>query len=124
MGDGKRVLFIGLDPTVVEYDRWPGLTRDKLEAALKADRDALAAAGYAVSVCFVDRGETAERVVAETLGRQRYDCIMVGAGVRKDDAQFLLFEKLINVIHRHAPDAAICFNTGPTDSAAAVQRWL
>jgi hypothetical protein len=49
---------------------------------------------------------------------------MIGAGVRKDEEHFLLFEKAINVIHWHAPDARICFNTGPTDSAAAVRRWV
>lgn len=27
-------------------------------------------------------------------------------------------------MHRLAPDAHICFNTNPADSAAAVQRWV
>lgn len=124
MNTGKRVLFIGLDPAVVDYDRWPGLTRERLEAAIQADYKVLSDLGYGVLLCLVDRGETAERVVTDALARDRYDAVMVGAGVRKDDEQFLLFEKLINVIHRHAPDAAICFNTGPTDSAAAVRRWV
>lgn len=124
MGQGKRVLIIGLDPAVVNFDRWPGLTRERLEAAIQADTAALSEAGYAVSVCFIDRGETAERVVTAALARDRYACVLVGAGVRKDDEMFALFETLINVIHRHAPDAAICFNTGPTDSAAAVRRWV
>ncbi len=124
MAERKSVLLIGLDPKVVDYDRWPGLTKDKLEAALQADEAKLRDLGYDVSVCFVDHVETAEQVVSGTLARDRYDCIMVGAGVRKDDEQFILFEKLINVIHRDAPDAAICLNTGPTDTAAAVRRWV
>jgi len=38
---------------------------------------------------------------------------------------FLLFEKLLNVVHQHAPASVkICFNTGPSDSAEAVQRWV
>ena len=49
--------------------------------------------------------------------------VMIGAGVRKDDEHFLVFERLINVVHEHAPKARLAFNTGPTDSAAAVQRW-
>ncbi len=44
--------------------------------------------------------------------------------MRKDDDHFLTFEKLVNVVHEHAPTARIAFNTGPTDSDAAVERWL
>jgi hypothetical protein len=35
-----------------------------------------------------------------------------------------LFETLMNVIHRTAPDATLSFNTHPGDSVAAVQRWF
>src|SRR5262245_59468321 len=41
-----------------------------------------------------------------------------------ESKHFLLFEKLINVIHEHAPQAKICFNTLPSDTADAVKRWL
>jgi hypothetical protein len=34
----------------------------------------------------------------------------------------LLFEKVINLVHRLAPQASICFNSNPADSVAAVQR--
>jgi hypothetical protein len=63
-------------------------------------------------------------VVEEALARRSYDCVMIGAGVRTDPEQFFLFEKLINVVHRAAPGARICFNTGPADSADAVRRWV
>lgn len=124
MAGSKRVLFIGLDPAVVDYSRWPGLTKEKLKAALQADHDELVQSGFEVTLCFIDRGETAERVIEEALSARRYDAVMIGAGVRKDEEHFLLFEKAINVVHRSAPDARICFNTGPTDSAAAVRRWV
>ena len=124
MAEQKRVLFIGLDPEVVDYGRWPGLTEEKLRGALQADRDALEAAGYDVAVCFIDRGETAERAVGEALSANAYDAVMIGAGVRKDDEHFLLFEKVLNVVHRGAPAAKLCFNTGPTNSFAAVRRWI
>ena len=38
--------------------------------------------------------------------------------------QDLLFEKIINSIHAHAPSAKICFNTNPGDTAEAVNRWI
>lgn len=120
----KKVLLIGLDPAVVDYTRWPGLTAEKLESSLRADETKLKALGYDASIRFVDHGETAEATIADVLRRSSYDCIMIGAGVRTDAAEFLLFEKLINLVHQKAPAARICFNTGPTDSADAVQRWV
>lgn len=124
MAHKASVLMIGLHPDVVDYSRWPGLTAEKLLAALRADEARLNDLGYRAAICFVDRGETAERVVEQTLTSARPDCVMIGAGVRTDAEHFLLFEKLINLVHAHAPQAKICFNTGPTDSAAAVQRWV
>ena len=120
----KNVLLVGLDPSVVNYDRWPGLTAEKLEAGLRREEAALNDGGYNASICFVDHGETAAKVVSATLSEKHYDCILIGAGVRTDPDEFLLFEMLINLVHDKAPGAKICFNTGPTDSVDAVKRWL
>ena len=56
----KRVVLIGLDPDVVDYDRWPGLTPEKLVKGFEADRAAFAAEGYEADVCFIDHGQTAD----------------------------------------------------------------
>lgn len=124
MSVSKNVLLVGLDPAVVVYDRWPGLTPEKLEAGLRADEERLSAAGYKATLCFVDHGETAEATVRQALSDVSYDGVLIGAGVRTDPEEFALFETLINVVHREAPGARICFNTGPTDSVDAVQRWV
>ena len=123
MSHENTVLLIGLDPAVVNYSKWPGLTREKLEGGLRSDENKLNEAGYGTSICFVDRGETAEEVVDMVLAENSYDCIIIGAGIRADPDEFLLFEKLINAVHKGAPGASICFNTGPTDTFEAVQRW-
>ena len=120
----KSVLLIGLDPAVVDYDRWPGLTAERLEAGLRRDEATLNDSGYDARICFIDHGETAEQVVRAALAEADVACVLIGAGVRTDSEEFLLFEKLINVVHEHAPGARICFNTGPTDSVDAVRRWV
>jgi len=127
MADKARVLAMGLDPGVVDFSRSliPGLTKESLTAAIDAERIKLEALGYRVRMLLIDTGKTAEAVVRQALEQEGYDCIMIGAGVRVAPDQFLLFEKLINVIHRHAaPSTKICFNTRPDDSAEAVQRWV
>lgn len=119
-----NVLLIGLDPTVVNYDRGPGLSAEKLEAGLRKDEAVLNESGYEAEICFVDHGQTAEETVKTKLAETNFGCMLIGAGVRTDDDEFLLFEKLVNVVHQHAPKSKICFNTGPADSVDAVKRWI
>jgi hypothetical protein len=119
----KKVLMVGWHPTVVDYSKYPGLTAEKLEVALGADEKKLNDLGYDASIGFIHSGETAIDQLVEALKETPYDVVLIGAGVRKDDDHFLIFEKLVNVVHEHAPKARIAFNTGPTDSDAAVQRW-
>ena len=52
------------------------------------------------------------------------DVVVIGAGVRKDDDHFLLFETLINTVKNTAPNAAIAFNSLPTDTIEAIHRWV
>ncbi|MFO6466184.1 hypothetical protein ACK8OR_17480 [Jannaschia sp. KMU-145] len=119
----KKILMIGWHPSVVDYDKYPGLTPEKLEGALRADERNLNEQGYDAEIGFLHDGESATDRLAERLQSERFDVILIGAGVRKDDAHFLVFERLVNIVHQHAPDARIAFNTGPTDSEAAIRRW-
>ena len=124
----KSVLVIGLDPTLIDFSSpnyaVTGMDATKVLAGLKSSEDELTSLGYSVQMCLTDFGETAEAVVQSRLKLKRFDCILIGAGIRAVPSNFMLFEKLINVVHEHAPQAKICFNTKPSDTAEAVQRWL
>ena len=125
----KRILVIGLEPSLLDFGRpelasRPDWTADKIRSALEEDRAKLAALGYQAELCLTDFGETAEAVVRARLREARFDCVVIGAGIRSLPQHFLLFDKLINVLHRDAPEARICFNTKPDDTADAVQRWI
>jgi len=119
----KKVLMVGWHPTVVDYSKYPGLTAEKLEGALRADEKKLNDLGYDASIGFIFSGETATDQLVPILKETAFDVVLIGAGVRKDDDHFLVFEKLVNVVHEYAPQARIAFNTGPTDSDVAIQRW-
>jgi len=119
----KSVLVIGLDPTLIDFSQpgyAPGMDATKVLAGLKSSEDELTRLGYSVQMCLTDFGDTAEAVVQSVLKQKRFDCILIGAGVRTNPSNFILFEKLINVVHEHAPQAKLCFNTLPSDTAAAV----
>ena len=126
MTDKKSVLVVGLDPTLIDFSQPgypPGMNTAKVLAGIKSSEDELTALGYSVQTCLTDFGETAEAVVQSQLQQKRFDCVMIGAGVRTVPSNFLLFEKLVNVVHEHAPQSKLCFNQLPSDIAEAVKRW-
>ena len=125
----RSALIIGLDPALIDfstpdYAAFPGMTAAKVMAGLTAAEEGLKAVGYDAQHCLTDFGQTAEAVVTAELQRRQFDCILIGAGVRAVPSNFILFEKLINVVHKHAPRAKICFNTKPSDTLEALQRWI
>ena len=124
----KSVLIVGLDPVLIDFsspDFAPqNLSADRVLAALHADSERLRSLGYETDSCLTDHGATAERVLEDKLRTKPYDCVMIGAGIRIMPSSFLLFERLINVVHANAPQAKLCFNTKPSDTAEAVIRWI
>ena len=128
MTNMKAVLIIGFDPTLLDFSSPElapmQLTAEKVLAGLNAETERLRGMGYEPEQCPIDLGETAAVVVTKRLRAKDYQCVAIGAGVRANPKYFLLFEKLVNVVHEHAPRAKICFNTKPTDTVEAIQRWL
>jgi hypothetical protein len=120
----KRVLAIGIDPVFVDFTAMPQFTPAMFQSYIDAQLDRVRAAGFDVVSCLIDLGETAEAVTMRALQAQDFDCILIGAGLRLPGERLVLFERILNLIHRHAPRAAICFNTTPADSLDAIQRWI
>ena len=128
MNAKKSVLSIGLQPTLIDYAdpayaAFPGMTAEKVQGGLDKDIATLTALGYDAKLCLTDFGATAEAMIRASRQEKRYDCVVIGAGVRTIGKNFLLFEKMLNVVHEGAPQARLCFNTGPFDTAEAVKRW-
>src|SRR5450432_872127 len=104
MATGKSVLIIGLEPKLIDFAlpelaAFPGVDADKIQAGLEADEATLKNLGYEAEMCLTDLGSTAEEVVVAHLHRKHFDCILIGAGVRTISKHFILFEKLLNVVH-------------------------
>ncbi|MEM6314903.1 MAG: hypothetical protein AAF743_12495 [Planctomycetota bacterium] len=118
-----KVMLIGLETSAVDFEKWPQLTPEKLEAGFKEILAELSAAGFEPRNCLVDTGATAEQVVTDTLNAFKADVVVIGAGVRNDPDHLLLFEKVINLVTRHAPGCRLAFNTLPFDTVDAVRRW-
>jgi len=120
----KTVLAIGIDPALVDFTAMPQFTPEIFRSYIDAQIERVRGMGYDVTSCLIDLGDTAEAVTAEALKSGNFDCVLIGAGLRQPPERLLLFERIINLIHRLAPKASICFNTTPADTAEAVQRWV
>jgi hypothetical protein len=120
---GQKVLLIGLRSSSVDFTKWPDLTAEKLEGAFAKILQDLTSQGFLAKWCLTDTGETAEAQVIESLESHAPDVVLIGAGIRTDPDHFLLFERIINIVHSRALGARITFNTSPFDSVEAVRRW-
>src|SRR3954469_8870744 len=109
----KTVLAIGIEPSLVDYSAFPGLTPELVRHFIETQIERLRDLGYDAQTCFIDLGETAEAVTVAALTSRRLDCVVIGAGLREPAERLLLFEKIVNLVLIHAPHVRICFNTTP-----------
>lgn len=122
-----RVLVVGYDPETVDYSdpALPaGTNAEKIRAGITIALKQVTDRGWQGDLCLIRPDETAVQTLERQLASTTYNCVVVGAGVRLPPKGLVLFEAVINAIHRGAPAAAIAFNTRPEDSADAAARWL
>jgi len=121
------VLLVGENPDTVDYSDPalpPGMTAEKVRAGIEVAMKQFAARGWEADLGVIQPDDTAGPTVERQLRSKRYDCVVVGGGVRLPPRRLAIFEAVINAIHKAAPGATIAFNTRPDDSADAAARWL
>lgn len=121
-----RVLLIGLAPETVDFsdpDLPPGLTREAVAAGIAAALEDMRKRGWEAEFCSIRPDDSAEGTIAASLA-ERWDCVVIGAGVRLPAKSLLLFERVVNAVARGAPGTPIAFNTSPETTGDAARRWL
>jgi hypothetical protein len=125
--DPKRVLFIGQQPETVDFSDPalpPGFDAAKIHAGISIAMQQMADRGWAADLCLVPPDASATDLVTHRLADTAYDCVVIGGGIRIPPKSLLLFERLVNAVHKAAPSATIAFNTTPQDTADAAARWF
>ncbi|MEU8699470.1 hypothetical protein AB0C61_17735 [Streptomyces sp. NPDC048680] len=115
----SSVLVVGYDPQAI-----PGVDAEGLRAALDKELARFAEHDIEAAMTLVAFGRSAEPTLVASLAERAWDVVVVGAGIRKTEQLLPFFEQIVNLIRRHAPQAAIAFNTSGGDSVESAQRWL
>jgi hypothetical protein len=122
-----RILFVGQKPETVDYldpALPPGFNADKINAGIAVAVAKIRERGWQGDTCMIMPDETAAPTLEKQLLSARYDCVVIGGGLRMPPKSLALFERVVNVVHKAAPGAAIAFNTRPEDTAEAAARQL
>lgn len=102
-----RVLLVGLQPKAVDYSDPalpPGMNAEKVQAGIEVGLKQMTDRGWQADACLIQADATAGFAVERWLSATTYDCIVVGAGVRLPPRSLLLFETIVNAVHRTAPN--------------------
>jgi hypothetical protein len=123
----KKVLFVGQQPETVDFSDPalpPGFDAGKIHAGIAVGMQQMTERGWHADLCLVRPDESAAAVLEGQLASTTYDCVVIGGGIRIPPKSLLLFERLLNTVHKSAPNASIAFNTAPQDTADAAARWF
>ena len=119
MSANRNVLLIGFDPHAI-----PGVDAKLVDTAIAIGQQRFDAQGIRPEMCMIKPDANAEPEIVARLTARDWACVVIGGGLRKADETVDLLERVIDLIRRHAPGAAIAFNTNPTTSVDAALRWL
>ena len=122
-----RVLFVGQAPDTVDYSdpALPsGLSAEKIQAGIDLAAAKIAERGWIADLCMIPPDAAGIAILEKQLASATYDCVVIGGGMRLPPKSLLLFEKVVNTVHKAAPGSTLAFNTVPEDTAEAAARWL
>jgi hypothetical protein len=122
-----HILFVGQKPETVDFSDPalpPGFDAEKINAGIAVAMAKIEERGWQGDTCMIVPDETAGPMLEKQLSSARYDCVVIGGGLRLPPKSLALFELVVNAVHKAAPSAAIAFNTRPEDTAEAAARQL
>ena len=123
----KNICFIGQEPETVDFSDPalpPGFDAKKIHAGIEVGMRQMSERAWHPDLCLVRPDGTAASAIERQLSLVRYDCVVIGGGIRIPPKSLLLFEEIVNTVHKFDPSASIAFNTRPEDTADAAARWL
>jgi hypothetical protein len=122
-----RILFVGQKPETVDFSDPslpPGFDAQKINAGIAVAVAKIEERGWQGDTCMITPDADGSAMLEKALNAAAYDCVVIGGGLRLPPKSLALFETVVNIVHKTAPNAAIAFNTRPEDTADAAARHL
>jgi len=122
-----RILFVGQKPETVDFtdpSLPSGFDAEKINAGIAVAVAKIQERGWHGDTCMITPDARGSAMLDKALKGVAYDCVVIGGALRLPPKSLALFESVVNIIHRAAPNAAIAFNTRPEDTADAAARQL
>lgn len=120
-------IVVGQKPETVDFSdpSLPqGFDADKINAGIAVAVKKIEERGWHGDTCMITPDDEGSAVLQKQLAGVAYDCVVIGGGLRIPPKGLVLFEAVVNIVHRAAPGTAIAFNTRPEDTADAAARGL
>jgi len=122
-----KILFVGQKPETVDFSDPslpPGFNAEKITAGIALGVKKIEEHGWKGDTCMITPDAAGNAMLEDAFKAATYDCVVVGGGLRLPPKSLELFETVVNIIHKAAPNATIAFNTRPEDTADAAARQL
>jgi epsilon-lactone hydrolase len=122
-----KILFVGQKPETVDFSDPslpPGFNAEKINAGIALGVKKIEEHGWKGDTCMITPDAAGSAMLEKALTAANYDCVVIGGGMRLPPKGLVLFETVVNIIHKSAPNATIAFNTRPEDTADAAARQL
>ena len=122
-----KILFVGQKPDTVDFSDPslpPGMTVEKINAGIALGVEKIEEHGWKGDTCMITPDAAGTAMLERALASDDYDCVVIGGGMRLPPKGLVLFETVINIIHKAAPKTTIAFNTKPEDTADAAARQV
>ena len=121
------ILFVGQKPETVDFSDPslpPGFNAEKINAGIALGVEKIEERGWQGATCMITPDAAGSAMLEQALRGAHYDCVVIGGGLRIPPKGLVLFETVLNIIHKAAPNATIAFNTRPEDTADAAARQV
>jgi hypothetical protein len=122
-----RILFVGQKPETVDFSDPslpPGFNAEKINAGIAVAVAKIEERGWKGDTCMITPDAAGGAMLEQALRGAAYDCVVIGGGLRIPPKGLAMFETVVNIVHKAAPNPAIAFNTRPEDTADAAARHI
>ena len=123
MSSAKLRLAFVLIGLPLDHPSIPAHIRPTLQQSVAAVWSTLSRANCSISPLHVAETDL-PLVVSYLKDRPETNGVVIGMGVRSSKELTPFFEQLVESVRLHAPQAKLMFNSSPTDTLEAIQRWF